>query len=160
GSVESAGHRERVLVGVSDACNVGVAQAVDRDSGGAISTGASDEARVDELASGVEFRHEGVILTAVCCSWTADHREGAAVRGSFPHDIGVARNVHSDAEAKVETAAADIAAVVQGGAVGADPGYESILAAVLGQVRPDPHGKRGAVGGGPSRDVGAARTVD
>src|SRR5207253_7046077 len=67
--------------------------------------------------------------------------------------------VHRDAVALIGAAAADVAAVDERGAGGVDLRHEGVLAAVVGQVRPDGHGKRGLRGGGRSRDVRVARAV-
>src|SRR4029077_4577760 len=79
--------------------------------------------------------------------------------GGLARDVGVPRTVDHDAHSFFVAAAADVAAVDERCAGGVDLGYEGIIAAVVGQVRPDGHGESGFAGIGLSRDIGVARTV-
>src|SRR6266542_1231150 len=106
----------------------------------------SDDSRAPETG---DLHREGVVGAAVVGQVRPDgHGERGLGGVGESRDIGVAQTAHCYAIAKIVVVAADVAAVDERGAGGADLRNESVPAAAEGQVRPDGHGERGLGGGG------------
>ena len=144
-AVVAAGDRERCFRRPRPAGDVGVAVGVERDGVARVDHVAADIARIDERRAGaVNLRGESVLHAVKGQVGSTRGREARLGRTGVARDVRLAGGVDRNAVAGVGQVAADVASVVEHGAVGAQLCDEGVAgAAVVSQVGSDGDRKGG-----------------